>query len=231
MVTKPSMPYPFRYWLTRAGARLSRNQIRALSVTARYLEMGHLLHKCGYNLTPRVNTREELFDIVGREVGNRDVLYLEFGVYRGESMRYWSKILTNPESKLHGFDSFEGLPEDWTDYAPKGAFDTGGAIPEIDDSRVRFFKGWFNETLPKYEVQKHEVMVLNMDADLYSSTKCVLDFMSPQIVPGTYLYFDEFSQLDDEFRAFMEYSASSGRKFEVRGVTKSLLNLLLQCTA
>lgn len=41
------------------------------------------------------------------------MLYLEFGVYKGESLRYWARELKHPDSKLHGFDSFEGLPKDF----------------------------------------------------------------------------------------------------------------------
>jgi hypothetical protein len=170
-----------------------------------------------------------LFDTVAQEVGDREVLYMEFGVYQGESMRYWSKILRNPGSKLHGFDSFEGLPEAWKDTKPKGHFSTNGAIPVIDDSRVEFFKGWFDQSLAKYQVPRHEVLVLNFDADLYSSTIFPLRHMQSFIVPGTWLYFDEFSWPDDELRAFIEFSTSSNLKFVLRGATKAYEQTLFQC--
>ena len=32
----------------------------------------------------------------------------------------------------------------------KGLFSTNGQPPQIDDPRVKFFKGWFEETLPHY---------------------------------------------------------------------------------
>jgi len=43
------------------------------------------------------------------------------------------------------------------------------------------------------------------DADLYSSTKLVLDYLGDTIVPGSYLYFDDFSHRNDEMRAFDEF--------------------------
>jgi hypothetical protein len=225
------MQVPYRYWVTRAGEHLTHNQLARLSTTLKYLEIGLMLRQLGYRLRPRVDKREELFDLVGREVGNREVLYLEFGVYQGKATRYWSKMLSHPQSKLHGFDSFEGLPETWTDTMAKGYFSTGGAIPVIDDPRVQFFKGWFDQTLAAYQVPEHDVLVLNLDADIYSSTIYVLNRMSAYIVPGTYLYFDEFNDPQNELRAFMEFTSSSKRKFVLRGATNSLQNVLFQCVA
>ncbi len=225
------MTLPIRYWLTRVGEHLSANQIHALKAAAKYLEIGCRMGQFGHRLRPRFKTRVELFDLVGREVGDRRVLYLEFGVFEGASIRYWSKILHHPESKLHGFDSFEGLPEAWGDTMTKGHFSTAGAIPVIDDPRVKFFKGWFSQTLPEYRVPAHEVLVMNLDADLYSSTKCVLEHFSSYIVPGTYMYFDEYCDLEHEFRAFMEFSASTSRKFVVRGATEGFFSVLFQCVA
>jgi hypothetical protein len=225
------MPFSIRYLLSRLGEHLSQNQIHALKATVKYLDMGSRMRPFGYRLAPRSATREELFDLVGREVGDRKVLYLEFGVYVGVSMRYWSQILRHPETKLHGFDSFEGLPEHWNETRAKGHFSTNGVVPDVDDERVKFITGWFEETLPGYQPPEHDVLVLMIDADLYSSAKCIFDHVGRYIVPGTYVYFDEFSDLEHEFRAFMEFSASSARKFVVRGATHHLLKALFQCVA
>lgn len=150
------MPLSFRYCLTRIGKHMTRTQIYYLQGTVRYLEMGRRMCELGYRITPTVDTREQLFDLVGREVGDRQVLYLEFGVFEGQATRYWSKLLKNPESKLHGFDTFEGLPEAWDNIAEKGLFSTNGIVPVIEDPRVRFFKGMFQETLPSYVPPEHE---------------------------------------------------------------------------
>jgi hypothetical protein len=143
---------------------------------------------------------------MAHEVANKRVLYLEFGVFQGDVTRHWSKLLTNPESHLHGFDSFEGLPESWPGTnRDKGHFSTNGNIPEIADPRVKFFKGWFEQTLPTYEPPEHDVLVVNLDADLYSSTAYVLSHISPLIKAGTLIYFDEFNHRDHELRAFDEF--------------------------
>ena len=223
-----------RYWLTRMGDHMSRWQIVKLKGVLKYLETGFLMRQLGHrvNRIERFEANQRsVFDFVAGEVRDRAVLYMEFGVFQGDTTRYWSRLLRNPNSKLHGFDSFEGLPEAWGDKFPKGGLTVNGAIPVIDDPRVQFFKGWFDQSLPKYEVPEHEVLILNFDADLYSSTIYVLNHMSTYIVPGTYLYFDEFWDPEHELRAFMEFCSSSERKFALRCASTSMQSMLFLCVA
>jgi len=87
-------------------------------------------------------------------------MYLEFGVFEGNSIRYWSKLLRNPGSMLHGFDSFEGLPETFKADHPKGGFALDDSLPKFSDPGIRLFKGWFNKTLPTYAMPAHEELVI-----------------------------------------------------------------------
>lgn len=144
-------------------------------------------------------------------------------------MVYWSRSLKHPESILHGFDSFEGLPESsgiWS----KGQFNTGGNIPNISDSRVQFFKGWFNQILPTYSVPSgYDVLIINMDADLYSSTIYVLRFLQSYIRSGTFIYFDEMNHMEHEPRAFDEFIDATGRQFKLVSADKSQAFVFLEC--
>jgi Macrocin-O-methyltransferase (TylF) len=158
--------------------------------------------------------RYQIFDFIGEQIVGKQVLYLEFGVYEGESIKYWSQILKDPESILHGFDSFEGLPEDWNHAHARGGFSTGGQIPEVADTRVTFFKGWFDQVLPEYRLPAHDILIINIDADLYSSTRLILHHLKDSIVIGTWLYFDEFTDRHHEFRAFREFVEETGMQFE-----------------
>jgi len=139
-----------KHGLTSAGAACSRNTLMRLHSVLNYLWVGHWMKSKGFRVTRRVDSREQVFGIAAQQIRDSEVLYLEFGVYRGRSMRIWSRLLRNPRSTLHGFDSFEGLPESWDLSAEKGHFALDGAIPVIEDSRVSFSKGWFSETLPKF---------------------------------------------------------------------------------
>ena len=58
---------------------------------------------------------------------------------------------------------------------------------------MTFHKGWFEDTLRAYRVPENEILVVALDADLYSSTRTVLAALQNQIRAGDYLYFDEFS--------------------------------------
>jgi hypothetical protein len=68
---------------------------------------------------------------------------LEFGVFKGATINFIAKRF--PERKIWGFDSFEGLPEEWSGNA--SMFNAGGKLPSVR-SNVSLVRGWFNESLP-----------------------------------------------------------------------------------
>ena len=121
------------------------------------------------------------------------------------------------DQEVHGFDSFEGLPEDWH-HAPKGSYSTKGVIPSVQEN-VILHNGWFEETLPGF-VEKYQgpVRFMNIDCDIYSSTKTVLELLAKQITHGTVIVFDEYigneTWRDDEFKAFQEAVLKYGWEYE-----------------
>lgn len=217
-----------KYLLTRAGERVSPRTVYNLNAAVNYVETGRWMRANGFTPARRLGRREELFDLIGAQVADREVLYLEFGVFQGAATRYWSHLLRNPASKLHGFDTFDGLPESWLPQRPAGHFSMSGELPRIDDPRVRFFKGLFEQTLPDYALPPHEALVLNFDADLYSSTSFVLNAIERAIAPGTYLYFDEFNHQFHELRAFDEFIQRTGMRFKLVGASRTLAHVCFQ---
>jgi hypothetical protein len=183
---------------------------------------------------PQVDTRLALYERVASEVvGDQPVWYLEFGVFKGNTVAWWAKRSTHPESAFVGFDSFEGLPESWGDMAA-GTFSTGGAIPNIPDSRVRFEKGWFSATVPGFlarESAGNRVLVAHLDADLYSSTLLVLLHLAPHLATGSVLIFDEFADYEDEFRALHDAQRAYPFEYRVLAHTPSWTQVALQVTA
>ena len=164
------------------------------------------------------------------------VTYLEFGVFNGNSIRFWSETNRHPDSRFYGFDTFEGLPEDWQMFsgtAKKGAYSAGGQIPRIDDARVELFKGLFQETLPGFldTVPLSGQLVLHMDADLFTSTLYVLARMHPHLAPGTVLIFDEFTGPLDEYRAWSDYVRSHIRTYEVLAQRHNYEQIVVRLTA
>ena len=117
-----------------------------------------------------------------------DTLWLEFGVATGRTINYFSKFTTGV---VHGFDSFEGLPEKWRDGFDKGAFNRNGEAPQVNDNVV-LVKGWFTDTLPNFlEKQNKEISFLHVDCDLYSATKFVLNETKKYLADGCIILFDE----------------------------------------
>ena len=134
-----------------------------------------------------------------------DGLFLEFGVYKGRTINH---IATFTESTVHGFDSFEGIPQDWGT-CPKGTFSTSGTLPYVKEN-VELHKGWFDQTLPVFlSSEKGNVSFLHIDSDLYSSAKTILTLLSDRIIPGTIILFDEYFNYPGwkkhEYLAFQEF--------------------------
>ena len=168
----------------------------------------------------QMSGRRELHNAVSKLVADRAILYLEFGVYQGDSIRYWTTLNRRPDSKFVGFDTFTGLPEAWETnlkIVPANVFTTGGKAPDIDDDRCSFRVGLFQETLRPFLSQLDrascERLVVHMDADLYTSTLYVLTQCDAIIQPGDILIFDEFSSVLNEFRALEDWSGAYLRKY------------------
>ena len=205
-----------RHWLKRRFIALGLEPSFRLEIINLLLEYGKWLRANQVNTI--FNSRSELYSYLSDEfIKGAPIDYLEFGVFEGKAIREWTQLNQNPASQFFGFDTFEGLPEDWRDFIkllPKGTFSTGGKLPEIDDRRVSFVKGIFQATLPDFlrGFKPQNRLVINCDADLYTSTLYVLASLDHLICPGTLMIFDELSAMQ-EFRAFRDYSQSFGKKY------------------
>jgi len=146
-----------------------------------------------------------------------DGVYLEMGVWSGRTINFISTLF--PNKCIHGFDSFEGLPEDWirndTDKFARGFFKLKDeSLPRVEEN-VQLHVGYFNETLPLF-VQNYlkdkTIAFLHIDCDLYTSTKQVFDILGDYMVDGTVIVFDELynypGSKNHEWKAFMEFVKS-----------------------
>ena len=143
---------------------------------------------------------------------------MEFGVRRGNSIRI---LAAASEGVIHGFDSFEGLPEPWVK-AAAGALGTGGHMPSVPDN-VILHPGWFADSLvPFLAANPGPLAFANIDCDIYSSTRTVLWALADRIKPGSVLLFDELignrSWRHDEYRALSEFAAEFGRSWQVLAI-------------
>lgn len=148
-------------------------------------------------------------------------LFLELGVGKGESINF---IADRIESTVHGFDSFEGLPEPWFDGVGKGAFSTNGKLP-IVHSNVKLHVGWFEESLPKFVTENQkQIAYMHIDCDLYSATKTAFDMLGDAIVSGTVIQFDEYFNYpgwkEHEFKAFQQFIKKTNLTYEYLGYNR-----------
>lgn len=157
------------------------------------------------------NKRYQLYSFITEHYKQptREIVYLEFGVAGGTSFRWWMEHNQNLDSRFFGFDTFEGLPEKWGSFYEKG--DMSFAMPDITDSRGKFIKGLFQNSLPGFIQENRHLLssgaqkVILMDADLYSATIFTLSQLFPFLKKGDIIMFDEFNVAMHEFKAYTEF--------------------------
>jgi predicted O-methyltransferase YrrM len=139
---------------------------------------------------------------------------LEFGVGSGASTR-----IIAAERRVVGFDSFQGLPEDWRPGFPAGRF-AQPTPPKIPNTSLVI--GRFENTLPDIDfTEMGPISLVHIDCDLYSSTATALKHLEAVIQPGQLIVFDEWHGYsgceEHEQRAWKEYVADSWIDWTVIG--------------
>jgi len=131
--------------------------------------------------------------------------YLEFGVSRGTSLACMHRALVDEglsQTRLIGFDSFEGLPaeasrEGWN----PGAFQSSLSATRrylgkagVDWARVTLVKGWFKDTLKPGNIRGiDKASFIMIDCDIYSASKDALWFCEPLIRGHAVVFFDDWA--------------------------------------
>jgi O-methyltransferase len=166
----------------------------------------------------KLANRKQLYTAINEKLRNQAITYLEFGVWKGESLHAWTEINTHSDSRFYGFDSFEGLPENWNHgfgrATTRGQFDLGGRVPDFADSRVTLIKGWFQNTLGRFlqETALPHPLVVNNDSDLHSSTLYTLCTLDSVLEAGDIVIFDEYASPVNEYLAWKQYQSAFLRK-------------------
>jgi O-methyltransferase len=176
-----------------------------------------------YNLYQALGKQEGIFD--------QPTDYFEFGVAGGHSFRWWLEHNKHPQSRFFGFDTFEGLPENWGPFK-KGSMAVALESLNINDPRSSFYKGLFQDTLipflENYDGKNRRL--IHLDADLFSSTIFSLSQLYRFFKPGDILLFDEFAVPRHEFLAFKIFTESFYINYEVIGAANNYLFVAIKLT-
>lgn len=124
-------------------------------------------------------------------------LVLEFGVYKGGMINYQARKF--PELNFVGFDSFEGLQEQWSGMAPEKTFDLGGKLPRVRRN-VSLVKGWFAESASRWKAQNPGSdipLLVHVDCDTYAATVDVLESCADYVEEGLVIHFDDYFGFPD----------------------------------
>ena len=146
------------------------------------------------------NAKQAESDAEVLKIGSDEVsingAYIELGVCTGKTINFIAAL--NPSKTIYGFDSFEGLPEDWIRedmVISKGTFgykDSSYVPPVLHN--VCLYKDWFKNSLPSFKnemLKDTSIAFLHIDSDIYSSAKEAFDFLGENIKEGTIIVFDE----------------------------------------
>ena len=154
---------------------------------------------------------------------------LEFGTATGRTLNQFAYWL-GPDHVAWGFDSWQGLPEPFNEL-PSGHFaqDLPPVLPNC-----QLVQGWFGTRPPQdrsgipehtaarfASTNRKPLALLHIDADLYSSTRTVLDAFAEHIVPGTVILFNEYwnhaTWRKHEYRAWQEHCSTHDVQYEYIG--------------
>jgi hypothetical protein len=140
-------------------------------------------------------TRTTVLDATIAILGDAPGLRLEFGVWRGNSIKRCATRF--PGQHWFGFDSFEGFPDD-------GRVDWQKPFKVIQmpdtPANVTLVKGYFSDTLDPFLAETAgDVAFVNVDCDIYSSTVDIFTALEKhgRLKPGIVIYFDELINYAD----------------------------------
>jgi Methyltransferase domain len=197
--------------------------LRALNRTVDYIERA-MPDALGFD------TQREVMDFALSAVAT-DGHHLEFGVYTGGTIRFIASRIR--PRVIHGFDSFEGLPEPWSGFnLGRRTFDVKGRLPRVP-ANVRLHRGTFDDSLPRWlALNPGPVAFIHVDCDLYSSTQTIFRLLAERIVPGTIILFDEYFNYPNweqhEYKAFHEFVSERGVKYRYLGFARQQVVLCIE---
>ena len=137
----------------------------------------------------------------------KEGMVIEFGVYKGETLKYLTSLSKKP---VWGFDSFCGALEG-SSWDLRDDRKTPKKISNYLETYKHLKIGYFHDTLPRWikENNKDKISFIHYDAGDYDAAHFVLKNTLPKMQKNAIIVFDEFisspTELNlSEYKAFIE---------------------------
>ena len=163
---------------------------------------------------------------------DKESLFLEFGVFKGDSINLFAEKLKKIDAEIFGFDSFKGLKDEWMteEFNPPGTFDLKGKKPRVERN-VKLIDGWVEETAKNFlSRNSKKIAFIHFDMDTYKSTSFVLKLVKNNFQAGTIILFDQFYGFPNwekyEYKAFKEEIEENKFKFIAFGSRQACIKIV-----
>lgn len=192
----------------------------------RKLELEHPYREV-YRYTQVSQSRQRnlvrLAGIVDRELISGDIV--ECGVLDGGTAALMAHATST--RLVHMFDAWEGLPEATAEDGEGGKKWAGEVVGsmsrvqramdllKVDPARLRFHRGWFDQTFPHANVKS--VALLHIDCDFYEPTRLCLEKWLPLMAPGGFIQFDDYESYIGCAKAVDEMLQRHGARLQTWG--------------
>ena len=155
--------------------------------------------------------------------------------------------------QVYGFDTFEGLVEDWQvddqvvikrgtfslsePLAQRSMRDTGVSLhrglPAALGRKVQFIRGSTYETLAPFLADRPAapIRIFHMDLDTYESCLHALETCKDRFIEGSILVFDEYLVTNGEMRAFFEFQNQYELEWRYRAWGLEIMEMNLEMVA
>lgn len=146
---------------------------------------------------------------------------VECGVWRGGMIAGIAETIGQINKKYYLLDSFEGLPnvqeidgekainwqkENIQDNCKAELKEAEKAMSLAEIQNFEIIKGWFNNTLPTFSIEK--IVILRLDGDWYESIHDCLYYLFPKLEIGGLLIVDDYHIWDGTSKAIHDYLSS-----------------------
>lgn len=148
---------------------------------------------------------------------------VECGTWKGGMIAGIADVLGDYGRTYYLFDSFEGLPsakiidgeaainwqknkesETYYNNCTADIIEAEEAMRLSKAKNVQIIKGWFNETLPKFD-HSNRIAILRLDGDWYESILVSMEFLYPLVVKNGIVIIDDYYFWDGASRAIHYY--------------------------